>query len=89
MTVEGIGDAAHVPPDAEGCRVEIDGQRIAHLGDTRAVQIETLVVRAGVLVVGADDVAPGICASMTPVGSRCPRTENAWEVQPDDRELGM
>jgi len=48
-----------MPSDAKGSWIEIDGQRIAHLRDTRAVQIETLVVRAGVLVVGADDIAPG------------------------------
>jgi hypothetical protein len=48
-----------VPADAEGSRVEIDGQGTAHLRDTRAVQIETLVVGARVLVVGANDVAPG------------------------------
>jgi hypothetical protein len=54
FAVEGIGDAAHVPPDAKGSGVEIDGQRIAHLRNTSAVQIEALVVRAGVLVVGAD-----------------------------------
>jgi hypothetical protein len=69
-------------------RVEIDGQRIAHLRDPGAVQMETLVVGARILVLGADDAAPGNCASMTPVGFRCPRKENAWEVQPDDRDLG-
>jgi hypothetical protein len=45
--------------DAEGSRVEVDGHRAAHLRDARAVQVEALVVGAGVLVVGADDVAPG------------------------------
>jgi hypothetical protein len=58
MAVEGVGDTGDVPPDAEGIRVEIQGLGIAHLGDTGAVQIETLVVGAGVLVVGADDMAP-------------------------------
>ena len=48
-----------MPPDAERVRVEIQGQRIAHLVDTGAVQIEALVVGARVLVVGADDIAPG------------------------------
>ncbi|MGH6917173.1 MAG: hypothetical protein ACREJ0_05655 [Geminicoccaceae bacterium] len=56
--LKGLGDAAHVPVDAKGSRVEIDGQCIAHLRDTRAVEIEMLVARAGVLAVGADDVAP-------------------------------
>jgi hypothetical protein len=37
---------------------EIDGEGIAHLRDARAVEVEALVVRAGVLVVGADDVTP-------------------------------
>jgi hypothetical protein len=35
------------------------GERIAHLRDPGAVEVEALVVRLGVLVVGADDVAPG------------------------------
>ncbi len=34
------------------------GSGIAHLRDTGAVQIEALIIGAGVLVVGADDVAP-------------------------------
>jgi hypothetical protein len=38
MTVEGIGDAAHMPPDAEGSLVEIDRLRVAHLRDTGAVE---------------------------------------------------
>jgi hypothetical protein len=46
MAVEGIGDAAHMPADAEGSSVEIDGQCIAHLRDASAVQTETLVVGA-------------------------------------------
>ena len=29
MTVDGIGDAAHVPPNAKGDRIEIDERRIA------------------------------------------------------------
>jgi hypothetical protein len=58
VAVEGIGDAAHMPPDAEGSCVEIDGQGIAHLRDTRAIQVEALVVRAGVLLIGVTDVAP-------------------------------
>ena len=41
-----------------GIRVEIYGQRIAHLSHARAIEIETLVAGAGVLVIGADDVAP-------------------------------
>jgi hypothetical protein len=56
--VEGIGDAAHVPADAKGSRVEIDGERIAHLRDAGAVEVEALVVGAGIFVIGADDVAP-------------------------------
>jgi hypothetical protein len=47
-----------VPPDAKGIRIEVQGQRIAHLSDARAVEIKTLVAGAGVLVVGADDVPP-------------------------------
>jgi hypothetical protein len=58
MPVERIGDAAYVPTDAKGSCIQIGGLRIAHLRHARAVQIETLVVRAGVLVVGADDIAP-------------------------------
>ena len=57
--VEGVGDAAHVPPDAERIRVEVEGLDIAHLSHASAVEIEALVVRACILVVGADDVAPG------------------------------
>jgi hypothetical protein len=57
MAVERIGDAAHVPTDAEDSCVEIDGLGIADLRDAHAAEIETLVVRAGVLVVDADDVA--------------------------------
>jgi predicted transcriptional regulator len=75
--VEGIGDAAHVAPDAKSSRVEIDGLRVAHLRDTGAVQIETLVVGARVLVVGADDVAPGPvpeCARDISPQHRLPRT---------------
>jgi hypothetical protein len=44
VPVEGIGDAAHVPSDAKGGCVEIDGQRTAHLRDPGAVEIEALVV---------------------------------------------
>jgi hypothetical protein len=54
-----IGDAADVPSDAERVRIQVQGQRIAHLRDARAVEIEALAVGAGILVVGADDVAPG------------------------------
>jgi hypothetical protein len=46
-------------PIAKGSCVEINGQRVAHLRDTGSVQIEALVVGARVLVIGADDVAPG------------------------------
>jgi hypothetical protein len=42
--VEGVGDAARVPSDAERIRIERDGGRIAHLRDTGAVEIEALVV---------------------------------------------
>jgi hypothetical protein len=72
MAVEGNGDAAHMPSDAKGSCVEIDGERVAHLCDTGAVQIETLVVRAGVLVVGADVIAPGPVPSV-PAMSYCSR----------------
>jgi hypothetical protein len=58
MAVEGIGDAADVPSDAKGSRVERDRSGVADLRDAGAVEIEALVVRAGVLVIGADDVAP-------------------------------
>jgi hypothetical protein len=37
VAVEAIGDAAHVPSDAKRVRVEIQGQRIAHLCNTGAV----------------------------------------------------
>ena len=36
MAVEGIGDAAHVSPDAEGSRVEIDGLSVSLICATRA-----------------------------------------------------
>jgi hypothetical protein len=58
MAIEGVGDAAHVSCDVEGIQIELDGLRIAHLRDGRAVEVEALVVRAGVLVIGADDIAP-------------------------------
>jgi hypothetical protein len=44
-------------PTPSAAEVEIDGQWVAHLRDARAVQIETLVVGAGILVVGSGDVA--------------------------------
>jgi hypothetical protein len=44
---------------ARAAELRSRGQRIAHLRDARAVEIEALVIRAGVLVIGADDVAPG------------------------------
>jgi hypothetical protein len=78
--VEGIGDAADVPSDAKGSCVEIDGQRIAHLRDPRAVEIEALVVRAGVLVVGADDVAPPPIPSV-PAMSYCSRLSGPKRYQ--------
>jgi hypothetical protein len=65
MPVERIGDAAYVPTDAKGSCIQIGGLRIAHLRHARAVQIETLVVRAGVLVVGADDIAPAAVPERT------------------------
>jgi hypothetical protein len=70
--VEGIGDAAPVPADAKGSRVEIDGERIAHLRDAGAVEVEALVVGAGILVIGADDVAQGPFPSV-PAMSCCSR----------------
>jgi hypothetical protein len=42
-----------------GFAFEIQRQRVAHLRDADAVEIKALVVGARVLVVGADDVAPG------------------------------
>jgi hypothetical protein len=59
MAVDGIGNPADMPADAEGSRIEFDGQPIAQLRDAGAVDIEPLAIGAGVLVVGADDVAPG------------------------------
>jgi hypothetical protein len=47
---------------------EVDGQRIDHLRDPGAVQIETLVVGPSVLVVGADDVAPGPVSELPAIG---------------------
>ena len=43
MAVEGVGDAAHVPPDAERIRVEVEGLDIAHLSHASAVEIEALL----------------------------------------------
>jgi hypothetical protein len=72
VAVEGIGHAAHVAADAEGGGVEVDGQRVAHLSDASAVQAEALVVGAGVLVIGADDVAPA-AVPRVPAISYCSR----------------
>jgi hypothetical protein len=44
--------------DAELVDVDRDRGRLARLSNARAVEIEALGVRACVLVVGADDVAP-------------------------------
>ena len=66
MAVEGIGDAAHVPPDADRILIERDRCRIAHLRDAGAVEIETQVVGAGILVIGADDVAPAAVPERAP-----------------------
>jgi hypothetical protein len=51
MAAEGIGDAADMTTDAEGSCVEIDRQRIAHLRDAGAVEVEALVVGAGIFVI--------------------------------------
>jgi hypothetical protein len=48
MAVQGVGDAADVPPTAQRVRIERDRCRITHLRDTGAVEIGALVVRAGV-----------------------------------------
>jgi len=58
VAVEGIGDAARKPSDPKRVRIEIQGLRVAHLRDTGAIEIETLVVGAGVLVIGPDNIAP-------------------------------
>jgi hypothetical protein len=52
QSVEGIGDAADVPSDGQRIRVKRDRGGIAHLSDTSTVEVEPLVCRAGVLVVG-------------------------------------
>ena len=61
------------PPDPEGAELRAIGQRTAHLRDARAVQIEALVVGAGILVVGADDVAPAPFVPSVPAMSCCSR----------------
>jgi hypothetical protein len=42
VTVEGIGNAGHVAPDAKRIGTERDRCRIAHLCDTAAVEVDTL-----------------------------------------------
>jgi hypothetical protein len=46
MAVKGIGDTAHMPADAKSSSIQIDGQRIAHLRDARAVEVEALSRRS-------------------------------------------
>jgi hypothetical protein len=75
VTVEWIGDAAHMA--ADWGRVEIDGQPTADLRDTRAVQIEALVVGDRLLVVGADDAAPAAVLDLGAASSLFPR--KWWE----------
>jgi len=57
MAVEGIGNAAHVPSDAKRGGIQVPAQRVAHLRDARADEIEALIVGAGVLIGGVGDVA--------------------------------
>jgi hypothetical protein len=71
--LKGSATPLRVPPRAKRIRIERDGYRIAHLSDARAGEIEALVVGAGVLVVGADDVAQGPFPSV-PAMSYCSRS---------------
>jgi hypothetical protein len=41
--LKGSAISGYVPADAKGSRVEIDGQRIAHLCDSHTVEVETLL----------------------------------------------